>query len=65
MNIERTRKYYSELNNKDLRQCNYCLNYYEEADKEYPWSRVIIMTTANSNDEHWVSSPLIEKQNMD
>ena len=26
--------------------------------------RVIIMTTANSNDEYWVSSPLLEKQNF-
>jgi len=28
-------------------------------------SRVIIMTTANSNDEYWVSSPLLEKRNTD
>ncbi len=28
-------------------------------------SRVIIMTTANSNDGDWLSSPLLEKQNMD
>ena len=28
-------------------------------------SRVIIMTTANSNDRYWVSSPLLEERNMD
>lgn len=28
-------------------------------------SRVIIVTTANSNDEHWVSDPLLGKQNRD
>lgn len=28
-------------------------------------SRVIIMITADSNDGDWLSSPLLEKQNMD
>ena len=28
-------------------------------------SCVIIVTTADSNDEHWLSSPLLDKQNMD
>ncbi|MGX7071523.1 hypothetical protein [Helcococcus kunzii] len=36
MNIERTRKYYRELDTQELCDCNYCLNYYEEIEKEYP-----------------------------
>lgn len=36
MNTKSTKKYYEELNNKELCQCNYCLNDYEEIRKEYP-----------------------------
>lgn len=28
-------------------------------------SCVIIVSTEDSNDEHWLSSPLLDKQNMD
>ena len=35
MNKERTRNYYKELVVIDLCQCDYCLNYYEEVEKEY------------------------------
>ena len=27
-------------------------------------SRIIIVTTANSDDEHWYIEPLLEKQNL-
>lgn len=36
MNKERTRNYYKELVVIELCQCDYCLNYYEEVEKEYP-----------------------------
>lgn len=36
MDIKRTKTYYQRLNIKDMCQCTYCLNYYQEVEKEYP-----------------------------
>lgn len=36
MNIEKTQKYYQKLDEKELCQCSYCLNYYQEIKTSYP-----------------------------
>lgn len=33
MNINGTKKYYEKLKMKDLFQCDYCRNYYQEVEK--------------------------------
>lgn len=36
MNIKNTQKYYEEMENSELCQCDYCVNYVQEIKKSYP-----------------------------
>jgi len=59
-----SKRTFYETENVNSNLVNYYLKKVLQIEQA-PGSRVIIMTTADSNDEHWLSSPLLGKQNRD